>query len=287
VESEVRNTEFAKYIGCGAQDLLCMRSKTTAEALNASVQTEVILDELFHFTLEAILPWRPVISAEIPSQILTAFSSGAWNQVPIIIGANNDEGILFTYESFNFLDNAEYVAAITAIFKESALDVLEVYPTTWDPLKDVRGPISDLLTHYLFACPSRHFASLITNSPYPVWFYHFNRVSSMAYAVWGPNYQYCWDKVCHGNELVYVFDSAVPSKLNITVPDIALSEQIVYYWTNFARNSDPNKGNPVPIQWPQFNNQTKLNIVFDAPSLSIESWISGYCDFWDSQGYSF
>jgi len=191
----VRNTAFAQYIGCDAQDIACMRSKSTAEALSASVQTNAAIENIFQFTLEVVLPWRPVLGApEIPTQILTALSTGNWNQVPVIIGSNNDEGVLFAYQSFAFVDDVEYVGAITAIFKTSAIDVLDVYPTTWNPLKDVRGPISELLTHYLFSCSSRYLSQIISHTN-QIWLYHFDRVSPNANLVWGNNYQYCWDKV--------------------------------------------------------------------------------------------
>jgi len=263
-----------------------MRAKSTDEALHASVVTDVILDDLLQFTLEVLLPWRPVLNGnEIPTQVLTAFSTGNWNKVPIIIGSNNDEGVLFAYQSFHFLDDVEYVGALTAIFKEDVIDVLYEYPTTWNPLTDVRGPISELLTHYLFACPSRYLSQLISENN-PIWIYHFDRVSPSASQIWGPNYQYCWNKVCHGDELIYVFDSSVPSGVNMSAPDLLLSQQIVTYWTNFAHNGNTNLGATVSLQWPAFNNQTKLNILFNV-TLATESWLSGYCDFWDSLGYFF
>jgi len=183
------------------------------------------------------------------------------------------------------VDNLEYLAGLTALFKTYIGDVLSVYPTTWDPLTDVRDTVSTLLTHYIFSCPSRYLAQLISNTN-PVWLYHFDRVSVGSYQVWGDNFKYCWDVVCHGSELIYVFDSFGASHVNESAVELLLSQQMVTYWTNFAHNSNPNQGIAVPIQWPSFNNASKLNILLDVP-LSTESWIPEYCDFWDKLGYFF
>jgi len=61
---------------------------------------------------------------------------------------------------------------------------------------------------------------------------------------------------------------------------------MIDYWTNFARNGDPNKGVKVPIQWPTYNSQTKQNILFQTPQISVESaWQKDTCQFWDRLGY--
>jgi len=50
-QSEVRNMQFANFIGCNPQDIICMRNKSTDEALSASTRTNFPVDSL-NFTLE-------------------------------------------------------------------------------------------------------------------------------------------------------------------------------------------------------------------------------------------
>jgi len=287
-QSKTRASSFASYIGCNEDDIACMRQKTTEECLDASDKVNVVAADPLHFTLQSILPWRPVVDGkEVPMQVLKALESGDFNHVPIILGANNDEGVEFSYEVLSWLDNAEYSALLLAIFKTSAYDVLEKYPAPWDPFEDVHPVLATMLTHYIFACSSRYFAQLAVNAGVPVWLYHFNCLTNAAKTVWGPSAKYCWDKVCHGMELPFVFGSSAAAKLNLSASELQLSSEMVNYWTNFAHNSNPNIGKSVVLSWDMFDVKDKMNIMFSSSELVNESWVNEFCDFWDELGYSF
>jgi carboxylesterase type B len=53
----------------------------------------------FNLTLEIVLVWQPVIDGiDVTNQILINIEKGNYNKVPIMIGTNNNEGVMFVYQ---------------------------------------------------------------------------------------------------------------------------------------------------------------------------------------------
>jgi para-nitrobenzyl esterase len=55
----------------------------------------------------------------------------------------------------------------------------------------------------------------------------------------------------HGAEVRYVFQHLNPSNPQVARADLAISDAMATYWTNFAKHGDPN-GDGVPA-WPVFS----------------------------------
>lgn len=117
---------------------------------------------------------------------------------------------------------------------------------------------------------------------------------------WGP-ITFCEGRVCHGSEIVYLFDSEWTGNYTFTAAEKVLSEQIMDFWTNFAKTGDPNdpgedfnrgKGagrilSAAP-KWPVYDEQGDWpSFRFQTPASSIDKNFHGpYCDFWDTVGYA-
>ena len=95
--------------------------------------------------------------------------------------------------------------------------------------------------------------------------------------------------VCHGAELPFVFHSPAMIGGKFTPAEEKLANQVVDYWTNFAKHLDPNGGQQEhreQVQWPEvkvdgptlMSLQTPLPKVLNA--LDHES-----CGLWNSVGY--
>eukprot|EP01116_Phalansterium_solitarium_P017213 TRINITY_DN4179_c0_g1_i1.p1 TRINITY_DN4179_c0_g1~~TRINITY_DN4179_c0_g1_i1.p1 ORF type:complete len:460 (-),score=147.59 TRINITY_DN4179_c0_g1_i1:760-2139(-) len=210
--TELGNKVAAK-VGCpaslGAQPQLTCLRKVSIETLLAASDSTVAIPNLLSFNLSIALPWMPVVDGvELPLPAFEAFEQGKFQKVPMMLGTNQDEGIMFTYQIEDYFDNVEYAALLLAVFKESGPAVLEMYPPPADPTTNVIDLFSDLLTHYLFACSSRYIANKTASYDVPVYLYHFDHVLSFSEA-WGSNFTFCYNKSCHGAEVVST--NAMPS----------------------------------------------------------------------------
>jgi para-nitrobenzyl esterase len=65
----------------------------------------------------------------------------------------------------------------------------------------------------------------------------------------------------HGQDVAYVFQHLNSSNPQITKTDFEISEAMAAYWTNFAKNGDPN-GNDVPV-WPAFSDKNPVVMHFN------------------------
>lgn len=65
----------------------------------------------------------------------------------------------------------------------------------------------------------------------------------------------------HGAEMPYVFDHLKLSNVNWSDSDRGLAQVMAAYWTNFAKNGDPN-GEGLP-DWPVFGSTSRDVLVFD------------------------
>ncbi|EFA75987.1 putative cholinesterase [Heterostelium album PN500] len=277
---------FSKDLGCKIDDLNCMLGKTGEEifiASNNTMNKVNILHPLFSF-----LPWTPVIDgALIPDQPLALIEKGQFNKVPVMLGTVFDEGLIFIASVATQISALEYNGALLDIFGRYAPQVHSHYKSSFN---SSTGNYLDLMsligTDFVFQCPTRKVAvSLTAAGISDVYQYQFQHVSS--FDAYTPNgFPMCKTHVCHGMELPYVFDSVRSTgQFNFTAEEQILSDQMVDYWTNFAKNSNPNIGNTPTIQWPAYTQSNDITLVLQTP-ISVESGLKKeFCDFWDSIGY--
>ena len=77
----------------------------------------------------------------------------------------------------------------------------------------------------------------------------------------------------HAGDLPYMFGNFTSDHHDPTEPDETqrrVSQQMMRYWTNFARTGDPN-GPELP-EWPAYQNQNTLYFTPDGVESRIDSW---------------
>jgi carboxylesterase type B len=99
-DGQVQAAQFAAALGCTSADptalLACLRNKSRDQVLLA---TPPPLFEQLSETGRT--QWTPVVDGvEIPDQPRHLFEAGAFSHVPVILGANRDEGWTFVNRSF-------------------------------------------------------------------------------------------------------------------------------------------------------------------------------------------
>lgn len=282
----------------------CLRALTADQIVDAQAQAETDILASVEHLLEIFLPWTPTFDptgatpASVPAQPVNAFAAGKAQNKPLIIGNVQNEALVFIFEAFTKpADSLEYYALLAAIYGlDDALKVAEKYPLPDSEKNDVRHHLSNIGTYSIFVCPSRyaiaHSQAAGTRTA-PSFLYRFDHKMSFSKQGWGPNFSACYDYVCHGGELPFVFNSPEIPKFNITFTpgEVTMSNSIQDYWSSFAKYSDPSGAavRPDLPQWSAYNSTTKASLRFltptDVPQMQN---LTSECDWWDTEvGYNF
>jgi len=272
---------FAYEVGCYLSDLDCLINKTTKEILTAADAAIIIPLDMS----SAVMKWAPVVTgdANFPQQPLNAFEKGQIIKVPLMAGANLDDGILFGWAiSPTPLPAYEYIAILVGIFQDDWVsDILTYYP---DVSGDNRPIFSELITDYLFYCSARKTLSLAEVAGIrDTYLYMFTQQPT--FCPWPPSQNFCCDAVCHGDEMAYVFhDTGYPYPWNMTTDDLYLSSAMTSYWTSFAHFANPNMDNKYTV-WSPYKTATDIIMNLKVPLTPTPNYNKKNCDFWDQVGY--
>lgn len=286
-----------EYLGCEADDVECMMTKSADEIVDAQNHA-IKLD--FDTLLLNFLPFAPMVvpGGEIPEQPLTGLAAGNMKTLgPMMQGTMYDEGQLFVYELFTKpLSEEAYKIVVDGVFGlKASRRILQKYPFDIVPGSvDGREALNVLATDLIFYCPLRnvtqgyHKALGLTQAP-STYVYRFKHV--LSFDCWGPDYQFCVGIACHGSELPFVFNVFTDGETVDYSPnedEIQLTADMGNAWTNFIVNNNPNKGLPVPREYPLYVTATDKLVVQEEPddaSYSQDHVRDEFCDMWDSLGY--
>jgi carboxylesterase type B len=177
------------------------------------------------------------------------------------------------------------------------LTLLSRYPDT-----DKNTALAKIVTDWLFYCPTRTAARVLSehlvpvHSDAPVWMYvachrclpphphpphhryRFNHTLSVD--PWGPHYSYCAAEVCHGVELAFVFCTAHVLGYNITVEEEALCGRMQAAWGAFVHGHDDGL-------WQQYNATDAVLHMWSTPQdREMQHVQQGICEtLWDTVPY--
>lgn len=131
-----------------------------------------------------------------------------------------------------------------------------------------------------------HFKYLLEKFCFSEFFFFFFFKKVVSFDFWLPRFPECVTKVCHAEELPILFGTPPLAGFNFTTEEIALSNLMQDYWTNFARTGNPNQGLNTPsLSWPRFNPKEMENLRFATPSEIEKNWDITACNFFDKIGY--
>jgi para-nitrobenzyl esterase len=267
-----RGQTFAEALGCmdAAAVVACLRAKTPAQVIAAQAKTG--------------LQWRPAVGgASQPLSALEAYSSGSFNQVPVIIGNTRHETRAFVYEGNDLvlqpLTAEGYEAAIRSQYGANAGRVLAEYPLS---AYDAPGiAMAAVTTDAQFACPSVPIADALS-ARVTTFAYEFRDETAPGrpYMVIPPSFPL---GSAHTSDVPYVWQTETNAPF--TPAQRKLSRLMIGYWSRFARAGDPNA--PALPTWPLYDATRQLRLGF-LPGGATEV-ISGvayaqdhHCAFWQS-----
>jgi len=173
-------------------------------------------------------------------------------QVDLLIGSNQDEWLMY-------LDNSpEKLTQMINSYPKEIRDLLKERAQQEQSIVHGHDQASTLID---MVCPGYAYAQQIVKSDKRAYIYRFKRVRT---GQGGDQLQ-----AYHGAEIPYVFDSH-DDWLTTNKDDEALTKAMISYWTNFAKNGDPNdpKSTDLPA-WPQFDENDPKVLALSAQITAI------------------
>ncbi len=189
--------------------------------------------------------WPIIDGYVIPDDQYKLYESGLYNDVPVLIGYNSDEGASFTREG----SPEEYISGVKTRYGKFAEKLIEAYPVGKNTIpKSAR----DLSRDAAFGWHTWSWARLQSETgKSKVFYYYFDQHPE--YPEDSPRAGYGSP---HGQDVAYVFQHLDTNKIETTGSDLVISNAMGIYWTNFAKYGDPN-GSDVP-EWPAFSTKNPV-----------------------------
>lgn len=243
------------YAQAGAKALGILGEDAAAARALRSVATERLM-EIYSPAPSVTLPYAtwsgPVAGGEgLPLTLDGAITTGRWNRVPIIVGSNAGEGVIFqpidaarTPEAFRaLLNGAEY--------GDPTGSLARAYPMTTHPDSAELAHLAQRVTgDRAFGAPARALARLAARRGAPAYLYYFARVTHDSAGR--------QEDALHTAEIPFSFGmlSEVWSpfaglRQGPAPNDGTLADAMSDYWVAFAASGDPN-GAPARGKWPRW-----------------------------------
>ena len=178
------------------------------------------------------------------------YEAGKFNDTPILVGYNSDEGASFLRER----TPEEYINSVKLRYGRFAGDLLKAYPAGENT---VPKTARDLARDAAFGWHTWIWARLQSEmGKSKVYYYYFDQHPD--YPEDSPRAGYGSP---HGQDVAYVFQHLDSSDPQTTETDLEISEAMATYWTNFAKYGDPN-GEGVP-EWQAFSDKNPVVMYFN------------------------
>lgn len=277
--AERQGATLATMLGCptDAVELACIRSKPAQQVIQAMPP-----DPSFLFGAGA--QWGPVADGvTVPGNVSRLLATGKFRRVPVIVGANRDEGRLFVglhqLEIGNPLTAAQWTASVTAYFGPTVgARVMQQYPLSAYP--DAGAALGQAVGDAVLACPAV--------------------ASAIALARWVPVYEYEYDHApnpfilampgidlgaFHAAEMPYVFGAPTQSSGNFSFnpAEQKLSDTVAGAWARFAATGSPAGGG---LTWPRLTGSSGSYLVLDTPTSLARAMKAAPCGFWADTGWT-
>lgn len=191
----------------------------------------------------------PIVDGySMPQSIAQTFAAGKQNDVDLLTGWNEDDGVIFGKPQ----TAAEFKAAAEKQYGADAATYLQYYPaSTDDEAAASQGKVS---RDMIFGVQNYTWANVqANNSKHKVYLYHFTRrlPATGDYVKYG---------AFHTGEVAYAYDNLDFVKRCPWQPvDRELAKDMSGYWANFVKTGNPN-GSGLP-GWPAYNTTNNTTMI--------------------------
>ncbi len=260
--TESQGVEFVKRLGVpdGADLLKALRALPADAILRASTLTVTLPGATMFETL-------CVDGYVLPEAPARALAAGRQANVPFMAGTCADEGSIFA-PRLKISTVQQFRGALAVVFGRNLAEANRVYPVATDA--DVPEALRALLGDGFLSGARTACRNMAAIQPH-TYRYHFTRAH--------PEPVRLGLGCFHGSEIPYVF--GCPPKWGFLAEDGALSEQMMGYWTRFARTGDPNGAGAVT--WPRYSAQDDPYLVLDTQIRPANHLRPEACDLDDAR----
>jgi len=225
-----------------------------------TIPAETILNAINMFPRTAFGPvGDAIVISDHPEKVL---DEGFASDIPVLVGTNKDESLLFTH--FDPMWEQIDESTLKNLFKVSFDPYLEnvfKFVLKGEELNQTR--YEEAMTHYVFTYPAISFSENQAKHGAPVWMYRFDYESKV----------FNGDlKAFHAFEIPFVWNNLVNQETeNITGNDprrYKLAEQMHRAWIAFAHHSDPNIPE-LPV-WPKYDSKNRSTMLFNTNNAVVD-----------------
>ncbi|KAI2603495.1 alpha/beta-hydrolase [Hypoxylon fragiforme] len=262
-QSQYQYDSFSSRLNCSGPGLLslsCLRSKTTAQLQAANVAIP--------YPGESAAPlymWNPVIDGDlIRDHTYTAYAEGRFVKIPLLVGADTNDGTIFTPRNTSTLVESENFirSQFSEITEQQLQTISELYPNPNDTCPSAGcywRQVSNAYGDMRYMCPVLYISSAA--APHRDTFtYRYNVEDPRQIAdglgvphtielnaIWGAGYT----------------NGSPPSSYAANGTNALVTPVVQAYWTSFIRTFDPNTHrHPGAAQWETWDAEKQNRLLF-------------------------
>jgi para-nitrobenzyl esterase len=258
--------ESGGAIGSGPLDMSTLDKRTVRDDKFVAGLNVHSLAELRALPTQAILDaakkpgagFSPDVDGKFLTESVTEiYKEGKQAHVPLLAGWNADEGSFFAMRGMTAVHWKENASKLFPD-PQKAAEFLKLYPGDTDA-QALRSAIDFGSDQFIAMGTWRWLeAQRTTGGGAPVYRYHFEWPAT-------PSKFHPGTFAFHSDDIEYVFGTLdTRPGFKVTPQDRAMSEEMMSYWTNFAKNGDPNGGD-LPY-WPKYNDEGYPLMHLNVPS---------------------
>ena len=193
-------------------------------------------------TAKGVPDFSPVIDGRLLTEPATeTYAAGRQAHVPLLAGWNKDEGSFVVSAG---MTATQWKETAVKLFGDRSAEFLSLYPGTNDE-QALRSAIDYHGDTFIAFATWKWIEAQVKTGDAPVYRYHFELAAPPS------KFHPGWFAF-HSDDIEYVFGTLDTRPEATWRPeDRKLSEQVMDYWTNFAKTGDPN-GPGLP-EWPRFD----------------------------------